>query len=104
VHIKPVAFKVEPNLSRNPILHSTMSAQQRDWCGSAAKLRVDECRLLYSRTALSLCHQERITMTVRSIKAHDTSIYTRAYTIPSCPAGHVVVSPNSQLTKRLARE
>jgi len=66
--------------------YTPISTQQRDWCDPAAKLRVDECWLPHSRTALSLCHQERITMTVRSIK--DRSILTRAYTIPSCPAGH----------------
>lgn len=35
--------------------------------GPAAKLHVDECRPPHSRTTLSLCHQERITMTVRRI-------------------------------------
>lgn len=80
--------------------YTPISARQRNWYGPAAKLRVDECRLPHSRTALSLCHQERITMTVRSIKDRDTSTRTRAST-QSLPVRLCVflVPPNSQRTR-----
>lgn len=67
VHAELAASKVERNLPQNPHFTTRISIQQRSWHGPAAKLHVDECRPPHSRTALSLCHQERITMTVRRI-------------------------------------
>lgn len=62
----------------------------------------DECPgSRHSRTSLSLCHEERITMTVIRIKDRDTGAHTRAPTIRPCSgcACSSVSPANSQRTR-----